>query len=73
MKLIPSIEMIDFQPKDKMERYKEILTELKKVSRKELPDHELVDELSKVTYEFFGLKITFPVSLIKSRFDFNPL
>lgn len=59
MKLIPSIEMIDFQPKDKMERYKEILTELKKVSRKELPDHELVDELSKVTYEFFGLKINF--------------
>ena len=51
--------MIDFQAKDKRDKYMQILSDLKKVGKKALPDHELVDELSKVTMEFFGLKINF--------------
>ena len=81
MKLNPSVEMIDFQSKDKRDKYMQILSDLKKVGKKALPDHELVDELSKVTMEFFGLKINFiftpsyfgPCIMLPSDTKNNPL
>lgn len=81
MKLNPSVEMIDFQSKDKRDKYMQILSDLKKVGKGALPDHELVDELSKVTMEFFGLRINFiftpsnfgPCIMLPSATKNNPL
>lgn len=59
MKLFPSIEMIDFQSKEKRQIYMDILKELKKENKGSIPDHPLIDKLAKVTMEIFGLKINF--------------